>query len=38
MPEADRFMLAYALRHESDIEFKEARLKEGQFAIEVVPA
>lgn len=37
MPEADRIMISHALRHEPDIEFKQARLKEGQFAIEVVP-
>lgn len=37
MPEQDRIMVSRALRHQPNIEFKEARLKEGQFAIEVIP-
>lgn len=37
MPEHDRIMVAHALRHQPAIEFKEAKLKEGQFAIEVLP-
>lgn len=36
MPEQDRNMISRALRHQPNIEFKEARLKEGQFSIEVV--
>ena len=36
MPESDRVMLARVLRHQPDINFKEARLKEGQFLIEIV--
>lgn len=37
MPEQDRVMVSHALRHQPNIEFKEARLREGQFAVEVVP-
>jgi hypothetical protein len=37
MSEQDRSMVIRALRHQSDIEFKEARLKEGHFAIELFP-
>lgn len=36
MPEHDRIMIADALRHQPEIEFKEAKLKEGKFEIEVV--
>ncbi|MDP2228719.1 MAG: DUF2971 domain-containing protein [Moraxellaceae bacterium] len=37
MPESDRIMVAYALRHEPDVNFKQARLKEGHFEVEVAP-
>jgi hypothetical protein len=36
MPESDRIMLAQALRHQPKIEFKEARLSESDFLIEIV--
>ena len=35
MPESDRVMITQALRHQPDINFKEARLKEGKFLIEI---
>lgn len=36
MPEADRVMIARALRHNENIQFKEALLKDGTFLIEIV--
>jgi hypothetical protein len=36
MPEPDRVLVARALRHQGDIEFKEAVLKDGQFVVEIV--
>lgn len=36
MPESDRVMITHALRHEENIQFKEAVLKESQFLIEIV--
>ena len=36
MPEQDRLMVAHAHNHHPEIEFKEARLMEGQFTIEVI--
>ena len=36
MPESDRIMVAQALRHQEEIRFKEAILKEGHFSIEIV--
>jgi len=36
MPEAERIMIAHALRHRPSITFKEARLVEGRFLLEVV--
>lgn len=36
MPESERVMVAEALRHQSDIAFKEARLAEGEFLIEII--
>lgn len=36
MPESDRTMIAYALRNEADITFKEARLIDGKFLLEIV--
>lgn len=38
MPEQDRIMVARTLRHQPEIQFKEARLAEGQFEIELVDA
>lgn len=38
MPESDRVMVAQALRHQPNIEFKEAILKEGEFIIEIIAA
>jgi len=38
MAESDRAMIAQTLRHQPDINFKEARLKEGKFLIEIVDA
>ncbi|HQQ74995.1 MAG TPA: DUF2971 domain-containing protein [Pseudomonadales bacterium] len=35
MPESDRVMIRYALRHNKIVAFKEARLKEGHFTIEI---
>jgi len=36
MPEAERTMVATALRHQKDIQFKEARLRDGHFLIDIV--
>lgn len=38
MPEADRILIARALRHEVNVGFKEAVLKEGEFIVEIVDA
>ncbi|MDQ7838393.1 MAG: DUF2971 domain-containing protein [Thermodesulfobacteriota bacterium] len=38
MPESDRIMVAQALRHQPEIEFKEAILRQGEFLIEIVEA
>ena len=38
MPESDRTMIAYALRNEAGISFKEARLVDGKFLLEIVDA
>ena len=36
MPESERIMVAQALRHQPEIEFKEALLVEGEFLIEII--
>lgn len=36
MPEAERAMVATALRHQKNIQFKEARLREGHFSIDII--
>jgi hypothetical protein len=35
MPEAERTMVSYALRHNKNVQFKEAILSEGAFAVEL---
>jgi len=36
LPESERIMVAQALRHQPEIEFKEALLREGEFLIEII--
>lgn len=38
MPEADRILIARALRHEVNVGFKEAVLREGEFIVQIVDA
>jgi hypothetical protein len=35
MPEADRIMRARAVRHQPEIQFKEVKLSEDRFLIEI---
>ena len=38
MPEPDRVMVANALRHEQDLQFKEAVIEEGKFSVAIIEA